>query len=115
MNKNQENLVNSTMEILHSIATKFEPTGKEKHTFISQLISNFDHENWNSWKFISQILINTVFKIDNKKGNILLDDTLTQIFVQIYQKVIIKTEPLLENMNGNGITKEEFTSIPNIL
>ncbi|CAI2386901.1 unnamed protein product [Moneuplotes crassus] len=114
MTSEEEILVNSTLEILNSIATKVEPLGKEKKEFISLLMQNFEDEKWKSPKYISSIIINTTAKRNGDEA-IVQNDTLTQILNYLYQIIIERTEPLLENTNGRSLTEEELVSITKIL
>lgn len=115
--KEQENLVLSTLDILHSIARKLETTTLEKHMFMTMMINQFDKDRWTPREFVRQILVHILTKND-KEGNVsILNETLNQIFISIYQKLNDNLQPLIESQDKtqSKLDEEQLISICNIL
>jgi hypothetical protein len=115
--KEQEKLVMSTLDILHSIARKLDSTSMEKHYFMTQVIDQFDQDGWSPWEFIIQILVHILTKND-KDGNVtMLNETLNQIFISIYKKLNDDLQYLIDSQDNTRtrLGEEQLISICNVL
>ena len=85
----EENLLaSSSLDILQSIAIRFEKETHSKHIMISEIMNNLNTNKWAPSRYASRILISISSKSSNhEKSEDILQDNITQVFIHIYKKI----------------------------